>query len=97
MTGTTIQGPPLQLFKDSLHPNIGTRCLSTVNSKKLERRCKMIYAGVPSFLGLGWRTVMLKVFWRLLRYNYQYHVEVYLKRMRLPSKPRGAKKRFLGK
>ena len=41
-----LQGIPSGLTKSTGHPN-------TVDSKKLEHGCRMIYGGVPSFCGLG--------------------------------------------
>ena len=39
---------------------------NTVDSQKLEHGCRMIYAGVPSFFGLGLEDGHVPTFWLLL-------------------------------
>ena len=39
---------------------------NTVDSNKLEHACKVIYAGFPSFFGLGLEDGHLPTFWILL-------------------------------
>ena len=42
--------------------------ITTVGSKKLKHGCRMIYAGCPSFFGLGWEDGDVPTSW-LLQYN----------------------------